>query len=51
MQLTIKIPDEVVGPLKGKLPPPELGILEAVALNAVLDFLMKIEAEDPDSEG
>ena len=30
--------------MKGKLPPPGMGVLEAVALDAVLGFLSKLES-------
>jgi hypothetical protein len=46
MQLTIDIPDEVIGPVRDKLPPPEMGVLEAVALDAVLGFLMRLDEHD-----
>lgn len=42
MQLTIHIPDDIVEAVKDKLPPPEMGILEAVALDAVLALLMRL---------
>jgi hypothetical protein len=43
MQLTIKIPDQIIEKVKDKLPPPESGVLEAVALDAILGFLQKLE--------
>ncbi len=43
MHLTINIPDEIIEPVKDKLPPPEMGILEAVALDAILGFLLKLD--------
>lgn len=43
MQLIIKIPEELIARVKDKLPPPEMGILETVALDAVLGFLSKLE--------
>ena len=39
MQLTIHVPDNILGSVKDKLAPRETGILEAVALDAVLGFL------------
>ena len=44
MRLTIEIPDALIEPVKDKLPPQ--GVLEAVALDAVLDFVLKLDAED-----
>lgn len=43
MQLTVHVPDDMIEAVKSKLPPPEAGVLEAVALDAVLGFLMKLE--------
>lgn len=47
MQLTIHIPDDMLEAVKDKLPPPEMGVLEAVALDAVLGFLMKLDGSAP----
>ena len=44
MRLTIEIPDRAIEPVKEKLPPQ--GVLEAVALNAVLDFILKLETDE-----
>lgn len=44
MQLTIQIPDDMLEAVKDKLPPPQSGALEAVDLNAVLGFLMKLDS-------
>lgn len=41
MQLTIHVPDVMLDSVKDKLPPPAVGILEAVALDALLGFLRK----------
>jgi hypothetical protein len=43
MQLIITIPEEIVARVKDKLPPFQMGVLEAVALDAVLGFLSKLE--------
>lgn len=43
MKLEIQIPDDMLDRVKGKLPPPEMGVLEAVALDAVLGFLLKLD--------
>lgn len=43
MQLTVHIPDDMIERVKDKVPPPEPGLLEAVALDAVLGFLLKLE--------
>ena len=42
MQLTIQVPDNILESVKDKLPPRETGVLEAVALDAVLGFLMEL---------
>jgi hypothetical protein len=39
MHLTVHVPDDMIERVKDKLPPPELGVLEAVALDAILAFL------------
>jgi hypothetical protein len=43
MQLILHVPDDMIEKVKGKLPPPEVGVLEAVALDAVLAFLLTLE--------
>jgi hypothetical protein len=43
MQLTIHIPDDVIEPVKDQLPPPEMGVLEAIALDAILGFLLNLD--------
>jgi hypothetical protein len=45
MQLTVHVPDDLIESVKDKLPPPEMGVLEAVALDAVLGFLHGLEAD------
>jgi hypothetical protein len=42
VQLIVHVPDELIEGAKGKLPPIETGILEAVALDAILGFLFKL---------
>jgi hypothetical protein len=44
MALTIQIPDEVLETYRDVLPPPQLGVLEAVAVDAVLGILEQIKA-------
>ena len=44
MRITIEVPDGAIEPVKDKMPPP--GVLEAVALDAVLDFILKLDVED-----
>jgi hypothetical protein len=43
MKLEIQVPDDMLNRVKEKLPPPEMGVLEAVALDAVLGFLLKLD--------
>jgi len=50
MQLTIHIPDDMLETVKDKLPPPEMGVLEALALDAVLGFLMRLEGSSSNDE-
>jgi hypothetical protein len=49
MQLTIQIPDDLIEPVKDQLPPPEMGVLEAIALDAVVGFLLKLDSSDTSS--
>lgn len=42
MQITIHVPDDIVEEVKDNLPPLETGVLEAIALDAVLGFIMKL---------
>jgi hypothetical protein len=42
MQITIHVPDDMVEEIKDNLPPPESGVLEAIALDAVLGFIMNL---------
>jgi len=52
MQLTIHIPDDMLEAVKNKLPAPQMGVLEAVALHAVLGFLMRLaESNSPPEIG
>ena len=44
MRLTIEVPDNIIESVKDKMPPQ--GVLEAVALNAVLDFVLKLETDE-----
>lgn len=54
MQLIVHIPDEMVAPVRDKLPPPEMGVLEAIALDTLLSYLFKLRsapnAKRPPSE-
>ena len=43
MKLVIHVPDDMLDRVKEKLPPPEMGVLETVALDAVLGFLFKLD--------
>ena len=43
MQLIIHVPDDMIEAVKDKLPPAEEGILEAIAMDAVLGFLLKLD--------
>jgi len=43
MVLILHVPDDMLERVKDKLPPRETGVLEAVALDAVLGFLSKLE--------
>jgi hypothetical protein len=42
MKIVIHVPDDIIESVKDKLPPPETGTLEAVALDAVLGFLDRL---------
>jgi hypothetical protein len=42
MELTIRIPDDVIEPYRHVLPPPEMGLLEAVAVDAILGILERL---------
>ena len=44
MELKIHVPDDMLEEVKDKLPPPEMGVLEAIALDAVLGFLSRLES-------
>lgn len=44
MRLVIEVPDSVIEPVKDKLPPQ--GVLEAVALDAVIDFVLNLDSEE-----
>jgi len=44
VQWTIHIPDEVIADYGVSLPPPELGIFEAVAVDAILAALQRMAA-------
>ena len=46
MQLVINVPDDFVEPVKDKLASGPTGVLEAVALDAVLSFLTKLAGGD-----
>jgi hypothetical protein len=45
MQLTIHIPDDILERVKDKLPPPEVGVLEAIAGDAILEFLTSLSED------
>lgn len=42
MQLTIHIPDDILDDYRHVLPPPEMGVLETIALDAILGALDKM---------
>jgi len=42
LQLTIHIPDEVIEPYRDVLPPPEMGLLEAIMVEVVLSALQRM---------
>ena len=44
MRLIIEVPDSIIEPVKDKLPPQ--GVLEAVALQAVVDFVLNLDSDD-----
>jgi hypothetical protein len=50
MQLTIHIPDDMIAKVRQKLPPPEMGMLEAVALDAILGLLARLDAPDTEPD-
>ena len=49
MQLIIQVQDHLKEPIKDKLPAPEMGILEAVALDAVLGSPTECGATGPET--
>jgi hypothetical protein len=44
MQLIVHVPDDLIENVKDKLPPPSVGVMEAVALDAILGFLNRLAA-------
>ena len=42
MQITVHIPDDLIEDVRDKLPPPGMGVLEAVCLDAILAFVDKL---------
>ena len=44
MRITIEVPDQVLEQVKDKLPPEK--VLQAIALNAVVDFVLSLQADD-----
>jgi len=51
LQLVLNIPDDLVDPVKEKLSTSPSGVLEAVALDAVLGFLMKLGDDEKPAAG
>jgi hypothetical protein len=47
MKITVHIPDDIVAEVKDELPPPEMGVLEAIALDAILDFIGRLKSPPP----
>lgn len=45
MQLTLHIPDDVLDEFQAVMPPPQLGLLEAVAIDAILAALERMKEE------
>ena len=50
MQLIINVPDEMIEPVRHRLPPPEVGLLEAIALDAILGALTRLAADKTDGK-
>ena len=48
MQLIVHVPDDLIEAVRDRLPPPEVGVMEAVALHAVLKYLTALETESED---
>ncbi|WBL76913.1 hypothetical protein I3J27_28385 [Bradyrhizobium xenonodulans] len=44
MKITVHIPDDIVAEVKDQLPPPEMGVLEAIALDAILGFIDRLKS-------
>jgi hypothetical protein len=47
MKITVHIPDDLIAEVKDRLPPPELGMLEAIALDAILGFIDRLKSPPP----
>ncbi len=47
MQLTINVPDDFIGPVKDKLSAGPTGVLQAIARDAVIAFLIQLAAGKP----
>jgi hypothetical protein len=45
MKLEIHVPDDMLEQVKDKLPSRESGLLEAIALDAVLGFLLRLDED------
>jgi hypothetical protein len=48
MQITIHVADDMLDAVRDRLPPPEMGVLEAVAQDAILDYLQRLEERRSD---
>ena len=44
MQIVVHVPDELIDRVRARLPPPEMELLEAVALDALPRFFARVEA-------
>jgi hypothetical protein len=44
MKITVHIPDDLIAEVKDKLPPPEMGMLETIALDAILGFIARLKS-------
>ncbi len=51
MQTIVHVPDDLIEKVKDTLPPPEMGMLKAVALDAILGFLEKLGDRAPGHDG
>ena len=43
MQLIVHVPDDMIVKFRDRLPPSQMGLLEAIALDAILGFLDRLD--------